>query len=140
MTASKGGEIGRDIGSPPKRERGKLEPRNPAFRAALHEGNLLLGERESHHRMQKGAGLLGGEAQLSGSHFTELAACPQASQWQWWVGTSDEDEMHLGRRMLQEEHHTAMDRLGGDEVVVVEHEGKIFHCMVHEIVGQCGEG
>ena len=55
-----------------------------------------------------------------------FAAASQARQGQGWVGTAGYDKVHLGRQMVDKKGDGAVDRLGVDDVAVVEHQREVM--------------
>jgi len=93
MAAAEGSQKPGDIGSALQRERGQLQPSNPAFRAALENGNGFGGQVQPHHSLQKCVHFGGFKAQVTSPDLAELPLCPQPGQWEWGVGASGQDEV-----------------------------------------------
>ena len=55
-----------------------------------------------------------------------MAQSPQARQWKRWIGTRDEDQVHLGRLVREQERERGVDPTLADVMNVVQHEHKRF--------------
>ena len=47
--------------------------------------------------------------------------------------------MQLRGQVLQQEGHPALNGVGGDDVVVIQHEGEIACITAHQVIGQHGQ-
>ena len=72
--------------------------------------------------MQVGGRLVGRAPQVIGAQLDQPPVGPQAGERQRRVLAREQDEVDEGRRVLDHEADQAMDRVGADDVVVVEHD------------------
>ena len=87
----------------------------------LAELGELLGIEFGGQRLGEIAGRLRfGVAQVVGPQLDEPAVGPQAGEWQRRVLPREQDEMHERRPVLDQEADEAVDRLGRDELVIIE--------------------
>ncbi len=61
------------------------------------------------------------EGEIEGTDLGELATDPQAMQPQWRIGSTQDDEPHRGRQMVDQLTERFQHRVTGDLVEVVEH-------------------
>ena len=92
-------------------ERGQLQAGNPAFGAGFQGGDVFRREIQAHHPVEKFGGFGGGEAQVGGAQFGQLAAGAQPGQGQGWVFTGGDDQVHLRRQVLEQKGEGFVDRL-----------------------------
>ena len=71
---------------------------------------------------RKYRGLLRREAQVARSQLGQLATGAQAGQRQRRVDPGRDDQVHLGRQVLQKIRQRIVDGLGLDQVVVIQHQ------------------
>ena len=113
-----------NVRAPPHGERRQLEPGNPAFGARLQGGNFRRRELQPHHLVEKAGGFGGGKAQVGGAQLGHLAPGAQASQGELWILPGGDDQVQLGRQVVEQKGEGLVDRWGIDGVVVVQDEGK----------------
>ena len=75
--------------------------------------------------MRNVGGLGRGEAQVGGAQFGQLAPGAQPGQGQRGILTGGDDQVQLGRQVLDQEGQGIVDRPGVEDVVVVEDEHDI---------------
>jgi hypothetical protein len=73
---------------------------------------------------EQGHGFGGGEAQVGGAQVGELALGAQAGEGQGRVGATDEHQAAGAGQVPQQVGDQLMNRLAGQPVVVVEHQGQ----------------
>jgi hypothetical protein len=117
----RGHEPGR-VGMSLQRQPGKLQAGDPPFRAGRQGGHAAGGEVEPGGLVQQRGRLLLGEAQVGGAQLGELPAGAQPGQRQRRVGAAGHHQPQRSRQVLQQEAERLVDRLGLDEVVVVQHQ------------------
>ena len=122
------GERGDEAGSvftALQRDRGELQTGDPALGPAFERTDLVGGEVEVHDLVEKAGGLGRGEAQIGGAQLGQLASGAQSGQGQRGILAGGDDQVHLGRQVLDQEGQRIVDRLGVEDVVVVENEHDI---------------
>ncbi len=134
MTAAEGGEKRSDVASALQRESSELQACDPALSAALEGGDVLRGQVQAHHLPQEHARLLGVKPQVGSPHLDELPTRSQACKRQRRVRATREDQVQLRRQVLYKGRQGAMKGIGGDDVVVIEHQGDILCARVHEVI------
>ena len=110
----------RGVGTPPQRECRQLEGGDPAFGARLQCGDVGGGELECGDVVEVGRDLGQGEAQVGGTDLDQLAPGAQAGQRQRRVDAGADDQVHLGRKVLEQVGHARLQVGVVDEVVVVQ--------------------
>ena len=68
-----------------------------------------------------------------------LPTCPQPCQGERRVSAGRENEVQLRGQVLQQEGHPPLNGVGGDDVVVIQHEGNITSATVHEVIREHGQ-
>ena len=102
-----------------QRDRRELETGDPSLSSideAIEEWGI---ERDTRRGEVRGA-FVRGAAQVIGPQLDEPAMRSQAGQRQRRILAGEQDQVGEGRSALDQEADQAMDRIGGDEVVVVE--------------------
>ena len=56
---------------------------------------------------------------------------PQASQGKWWVDAGDQNQVKIGRLVIQQVTETGMDLVFLDDMIIIQNQG--------EIAGQLGD-
>ena len=84
------------------RNRGQLQPGNPAFGAGFQGGDVFRREVEAHHLVEKSGGFGGGKAQVGGAQFGQLARGAQPGQGELRILTGGDDQVHLRRQVLEQ--------------------------------------
>ena len=97
---------------PLHRERGQLEPGDPAFGPRLQGRHVARREVQPHHLVEEGGRLLGGETQVGGADLGQLAARAEAGQGQGRIGPAGDHQVHPRRQMIEQKGDAAVDRLG----------------------------
>ena len=120
------------------RQRGQLQTGDPALSPPLEGGDILRRKVKLHHLPQKAACLFLRELEITLPDVSDLSARTQAGQRQGGIFTSGNDQVHLGRLVLQEKGELLVDGQRLDQVVVIEdeHEGLWAD---RDIVDQAGE-
>ena len=75
--------------------------------------------------MRNVGGLVRGEAEVGAAQLGQLASGAQSGQGQGWILAGGDDQVQLGRQVLDQEGQRIVHRLGVEDVVVVEHEHDI---------------
>ena len=108
-----------------QRDRGQLQARDPTFGTSFQGGDVVRREVQAHHLVEKVGGLGRGEAKVGGAQFGQLASGAQSGEGQSRILTGGDDQVHLRRLVLDQEGQGVVDRLGVEDVVVVENEHDI---------------
>ena len=116
------GDEAADVVAPLEGERSELQRGDPPLRPLLQGRDVGRGQVQSRHLVEVRGGLLGREAQVGGTDLDQLAAHPPTGQWQVGVGAGADHDVHVGRKVLQQEDHPLADLVTVDQVVVVEHQ------------------
>src|SRR3972149_8807122 len=66
------------------------------------------------------------KAQVIGTYFQHHPFAAEMRQRQRRIGTRGDNQMHLCRHMFKQINHTIVYLLRFDEVIVVQHKGKIL--------------
>ena len=77
-----------------------------------------------HGVVEKGSGLVGGEAQIGNAELEQLVPRTQAAQGERRVGAGCDDQVDRRRQVIEQVGQPAMDRRLADQVNVVEDEQK----------------
>ena len=96
------------------------------------------GEIQAGRLVEVRGGLVGGEAQVGGPDLDQFAAHPPPGQRQIGVGAGADHDVHVGRKVLQQEGHALADLVIVDQVVVVEHQPHLIR-RGGQLVEQRGE-
>ena len=110
------------IGPVAQRDRRQLESRDPALGALDEPGELLGIEFDGQRLGEIARRLLVRVAQVVGPQLDEPAVGSKAGERQRRVLPGQEDQVGEGRPALDQEPDQAVDRVGADDVVVVEDE------------------
>ena len=108
------------VGDAAQRQRGQLQPGDPALRPLVEHLRVLDRDGEAHGRGEEGVGLAGGEPEVGGTQLDELAAGAQPRQRQRRVGPGGQDDPEPLGQVLDEEGDRLVHLGLGDDVVVVE--------------------
>ena len=76
--------------------RGQLQTGDPAFGSSFQRGDVLRRKVQTHHLVEKLGGFGGGETQVRGAYFGQLAPGAQTGQGQGWIFPGGDDQVHLG--------------------------------------------
>ena len=93
VVAGEAGDEAGDVVAALHRQRRQLERGDPALGAPLQRGDVLGRQRQPHHVVEVGRGLVGGEAQVGGADLDQLAAGPQPGQRQRRVGAAGDHQV-----------------------------------------------
>ena len=96
-------------------ERGQLQAGNPAFGAVFQGGDVRRREVEAHHRVEKSGGFGGGETQVGGAQFGQLAPGAEPGQGERRILAGGDDQVHLRRQVLEQKGEGLVDRPGLDQ-------------------------
>ncbi len=77
-------------------------PGDPAFGASLQCGDILRGQLQAHHPIEKRCGFGGGKAQAGPQQFIQLTAGAVTGQGQRRVLLRGNDQVHLRRLVLNQ--------------------------------------
>ena len=102
-----------------------MQTGNPAFGASFQRCDILRREVELHHLVEKAGGFGGGKTQVGGPQFGHLAPGAVASQGELRILTGGDDQVHLGRQVVEQKGEGLVNRCGINQVVVVQDEDKI---------------
>ena len=114
----------------------EAQAHGPALGAGLESGQVNRGEGQAQRFVQKGGRLVGGEAQVRGAQFGQLAARPQAGQCQGRVVARGYHQVHLRRQPFEQIVQRGVDGRLGDQVEVVQYQGKGVGKGFQDIVDQ----
>ncbi len=78
VTAGKSLDKTAGVGAPLHGQCGQLQPGDPTLGAGFERGDVRVFQVQPHHAVKKVGGLGGGEAQVGGAQFGQLAAHAQA--------------------------------------------------------------
>ena len=120
VAAAEGRHEPSGIGLPPQRKGSQLQAGHPAFGAGGQRRHRRGGQVSTSRFMEQGCRLFWAEAQVGGAQLGELPAGPQPRQRQRRVGPAGQHQVQSRRQVLEQEPQRDMDRLGVDQVVVVE--------------------
>ena len=101
---------------------GQLQGGRPSLGPLGQGGDVSGGQRQAHRPGEILGGFLRGEPQVGRADLDQLAARPKPRERQRRVGPGSEQEMDLGRQMLEQERHPVVDVARLDQVVVVQHQ------------------
>jgi hypothetical protein len=119
------------VGVTLERQPGQLQTGDPAFGASRQRRQAGRRQLQPCGIPQQRRRLFLGEAQVGGAQLSELAAGPQPRQRERRVGAAGHHQPQRGRQVLQQEAERLVDRLGLDQVVVVQHQ--------HDRLGRTGQ-
>jgi hypothetical protein len=131
VAAREGPHEGVDVEVALERERGQLQPRDPAFGARLQRGHGRIRQLHPDRGAQQRGRLLAGEAQVGLPQLGQLPAGPQPGQRQGWVGPAGQHQPQPRRRMLQQQFQRLVNRRSLDQVIVVQDQ--------HDRLGHIGQ-
>lgn len=125
-------------GTVPQGQRRELERGDPALGAALERRHRVGRQPQVVEAVEIGSGLVPVEAQLRRPDLGELTPGSQAGEGEHRVGPRDQDQVELGREVVDQEGHRPGDVGTVGEVVVVENQGEVP--VIHtELVDHPGE-
>ncbi len=100
----------------------------PAIQPSVRVSSAAMSsarEVQPHHLVEKFGGFGGGEAQVGGAQFGQLAPGAQAGQGQRWVFTGGDDQVHLRRQVLEQKGEGLVNRFGINHMVIIQDEDEI---------------
>ena len=125
VAAGEGFYEARGVFVSPHRDRGQLQAGDPALGAGFQGGDIFRREAQAHRPVEELGGLGGGETQVRGAQFGQLAPGAQPGQGQLRILAGGDDQVHARRQVLEQEGEGVVDPSGIDNVVVVEDEDEI---------------
>ena len=111
---------------PCMRERRELEAGDPAFGPDVQSGDIISREAQGHHVVEEGGGLVRGETQIVGADLEQLTTRAQATERQRRIGAARDNQVQLWRQVVEQKGHALVNRLGVDQVVVIEHQQDVL--------------
>jgi hypothetical protein len=126
MAPGEGFDEAGDVFAVAHREGGELQPSDPTFRPLLQQRDVFGGQIQPHYVPQESCGFLGREAQFGGAKLSYLAPGAQPCERQGWIYTTRDDELHVGRKVIEQERDDPVYRLLLDYMVVIEDHGKLI--------------
>ncbi len=100
VVAGEGGDERRGVCAPPQGQRRELQGGDPALGAGLQRRDVARSDREGGDVVEVRRGLGQREAQVGGTDLDQLAPRAQSGQWQRRVHAGADDQVHLGRKVL----------------------------------------
>ena len=95
-----------------------IQPSVRVSRAATSSAERV----EAHRPIEKLGGLGGGKTQICGAQLGQLAPGAQPGQGEVRILAGGNDQVDMGRQMLEQKGEGVVDRFGLNHVVIVEHE------------------
>ena len=126
MAAGEGLDEAGDVLLVAQRERGQLQPGDPALRPLLQGRNLLTSKAKAHRAAEEVGRLLAGEAEVRGAQLRELAPGAQAGEGQVRVLARRDGDSHPMRQALEEEREGGVDARRIRRVVIVQDEQDVL--------------
>ena len=102
-----------------------MQAGNPTFGAPFQGGDVFCREVQAHHLVEKSGGFGGGKTQVSGAHFGQVPPGTQTGQWQRWILTGGNDQVHLRWQVFEQKGESMVNRFGLKHVVVVQDEDEL---------------
>ena len=125
VAAAEGGDRRAGIGVIAQRQRGQLQPGDPALGARRQRRGRPVGERRGQRGAQECRRLVGGEAQVGRADLGQLPPRAQTGQRERRIGPAGDDQVQSGRGVVEQERERGVDRRRRDRVVVVEDQGHV---------------
>ena len=100
----------------------QLQAGNPAFGTVFQGGDIGCREVKPHHLIEEYGGFGGGKTQVGGAQFGQLAPGAQPGQGKLGIFAGGNDQVQLRRQVLEQKGEGLVNRLGVNQVVVVEDE------------------
>src|SRR5262245_59245614 len=97
-----------------KRYGRELQPRNPSLGTCLECGDSARRQSARMELFEQVDGLVVREAQVRGARFSELPAGAKPGQWQRRVGSRGENDVHVGRHVIEQEGYGGVNGLQGN--------------------------
>ena len=101
----------------------------PAIQPSVRVSSAAMSVRrevQAHRPVEKLGGFAGGETQVRGTQFGQLAARAEPGQGQRRILTGGDDQVHLRRQVFQQKGEGLVHRFGINHVVVVKDEDEAF--------------
>ncbi len=109
---------------------------NPAFSACLQGVDFRRREIQLHHLVEKIGGFSRAESQIGGAQLIHLSPGAQPRQRKLRILVCGDDQVHLGRQVIEQKSKGLVNDFGIDNVVVVKNKDKIVWSR-GDIVEQC---
>src|SRR5205823_1326978 len=103
-------------------ESGQLQAGDPALGAAYEPAHLFCRERRGEHLVQEVVRLDLSKTQIVSADLSQLPTDTQTCEGQVRVHPAGEDQVQMGRQMLQEEAQGFMDGRIADDLIIVHNE------------------
>ena len=124
IAARKAGDEAGDVAPSLEGEGSQLQSRGPALGALLKNGDGLAVQRQPQGLVEEGCHFLFPEAQVARPQLGDAAPGALAGEGKGRVVAREEDQMHLGWHVLDEQSDGGLDSRCVDGVVVVENHGE----------------
>jgi hypothetical protein len=92
--------------------------------AGFEGSHVVRREVQTHHPIEESGGFTGRKAQIRLAQFGQLATTPKMRKVQRRIGASGNHQTHVIWQVIEQKFKGIVNRLGGDEVVVIEDEDK----------------
>ena len=102
-----------------------LQAHDPAFGPVVQSSDILGHQVQVHHVVQVGSALLLGEPQIVGVDLEHHASRTPPGEGQRWVCTGRDDQMYLGRQVVEQEGQGTVDGSGFDGVIVLQNQDRV---------------
>ena len=109
---------------PLQRQGCQLQAHDPALRAGAQRGDVLWRQVQSHRLVEKGSSFRRGEAEVIGADLDNLVTRAPPGQRPGRVSPAGDHQVHLRWQVLQEKDERFVNLRVGDDVQVVENQGK----------------
>ena len=110
--------------APAQREGCQLEAGNPAFGARFQCGDICRREVEAHHLVEKVGSFGRRKPQVGGAQLGQLVPNAQTGQRERWILAGGNDQVDLGGQALDQKGKRIVNRLGINDMVIIQHEDK----------------
>lgn len=101
-----------------------MQAGNPPFGARFQGGDVFRREGQSHPLVEELGGFGKSKAQVSSAQLGQLVTSAQTGQGQPGIFTGSDHQVHLRRQVREQESERIVNRLGIDNVVIIQDEGK----------------
>ncbi len=126
ITAAKAGNKGFWIGLSLQGKSSQLQCCHPAF-GALRQSSQCVGRKLQMHDITiKIGGFAIAKKEFVAGDFGQLIAHTQARQWQRGLGSAEYDQVQMGRGMVEQRLHKAIDLIIADEVIIIQNDEQWF--------------